>query len=246
VAGEHKPPRVVIVIPARNEEACIGPVLAETSGLYPGYDIVVVDDASSDRTGEIARAAGAVVLRAPVNLGYGGAVQAGFKYAYARDYDIVVLLDADGQHDPRYVASLVEAAGEYDFVVGSRFRGTAHYDIPPIRKAGMKVFSAIATVITGQRITDTSSGFQALRRPVFAMFATTPYPVDFPDADTIIWIARHGFKVGEVPVEMHQRVAGTSMISGLASSLKYALKMPLSILVTLLRIPASHGEEESE
>ena len=234
------------MVPARNEEACIGPVLRQTSGLYPGYDMVVIDDASDDATGDIARSAGATVLRAPINLGYGGAVQAGFKYAYARDYDIVVLLDADGQHDPRYVADLVEAAREYDFVVGSRFRGEAHYDIPPIRMAGMKVFSAIASAITGQRITDTSSGFQALRRPVFAMFATTHYPVDFPDADTIIWIARHGFKVGEVPVEMHQRVAGTSMISGLASSLKYALKMPLSILVTLLRIPAPRREEEAE
>lgn len=246
MTADFKPQRVVIVIPARNEEACIGPVLKNTTGLYPDYDVVVIDDASDDGTGEIARAAGAIVLRAPVNLGYGGAVQAGFKYAYARDYDLVILLDADGQHDPRYVADLVEASLEFDFVIGSRFRGEAHYDIPPVRRAGMKVFSAIASAITGQRITDTSSGFQALRREVFGMFATTHYPVDFPDADTIIWIARHGFRVGEVPVEMHQRVAGTSMISGLTSSLKYALKMPLSILVTLLRIPASHREEEAE
>ena len=246
MAEAARPQKIAIVIPARNEEACIGPVLETTAGLYPSYDIVVVDDASSDRTGEIARAAGATVLRAPVNLGYGGAVQAGFKYAHARGYDLVVLLDADGQHDPRYVADLVEAAREYDFVVGSRFRGEVHYAIPPVRRTGMRVFSAIASAITGQRITDTSSGFQALRKNVFGMFATTHYPVDFPDADTIIWIARHGFRVGEIPVEMHQRVAGTSMISGLASSLKYALKMPLAILVTLLRIPASRKEEEAE
>jgi hypothetical protein len=237
---------VVIVIPARNEEACIGPVLEKTVGLYPDYDIVVIDDASEDGTGDIARAAGATVLRAPIPLGYGGAVHAGFKYAYGKDYDIVVLLDADGQHDPRYVADLVEATGEFDFVIGSRFRGEVHYDIPAIRHAGMKVFSAITSAITGQRITDTSSGFQALKRKVFTLFATTNYPVDHPDADTIIWIARHGYKVGEVPVEMHQRVAGRSMISGLTSSLKYAVKMPLAILVTLLRIPAPHREEEAE
>jgi glycosyltransferase involved in cell wall biosynthesis len=237
---------VVIVIPARNEEACIGPVLEETSRLYPDYDIVVVDDASEDGTGGIARAAGAKVLRAPIPLGYGGAVHAGFKYAYRRDYDIVVLLDADGQHDPRYVADLVEATRQFDLVIGSRFRGEVHYEIPPIRYAGMRVFSAITSAITGQRITDTSSGFQALRRKVFTLFATTNYPVDHPDADTIIWIARHGFKVGEVPVEMHERVAGRSMISGLTSSLKYAVKMPLAILVTLLRIPAPHREEEAE
>jgi glycosyltransferase involved in cell wall biosynthesis len=235
--------KVAIVIPARNESACIGPVLEETRKLYPDYEIVVVDDASEDGTGRIARGAGATVLRAPIQLGYGGAVQAGFKYAYARGHDVVVLLDADGQHDPRYVADLLEAAREYDFVVGSRFRGEVHYRIPPVRLAGMRVFSAIASAITGRKITDTSSGFQALRRNVFSMFANTPYPVDFPDADTIIWIARHGFRVGEVPVEMHQRIAGRSMISGLASSMKYALKMPLSILVTLLRIPSEHKEE---
>lgn len=236
--------RVVIIVPARNEAACIGRVLSETARLYPDYRIVVVDDASEDDTAEIARKAGATVLRAPIQLGYGGAVQAGFKYAYAKGFDLVVLVDADGQHDPRYVRDLVEASREYDFVVGSRFRGEAHYRIPPIRLAGMKVFSAIASAITGQRITDTSSGFQALRHRVFALFATTHYPADFPDADTIIWIARHGFRVGEVPVEMHQRTAGRSMISGLTSSLKYALKMPLAILVTLLRIPASHREED--
>jgi glycosyltransferase involved in cell wall biosynthesis len=246
LSGDDRAQRVAVVIPARNESACIGPVLAETSRLYPDYDIVVVDDASDDGTGGIARSAGAIVLRAPIQLGYGGAVQTGFKYAYARNYDLVVLLDADGQHDARYVADLVDASREYDFVVGSRFRGRTHYDIPPIRLAGMKVFSAIASVITGQRITDTSSGFQALLRRVFSLFATTHYPADFPDADTIIWIARHGFKVGEVPVEMHQRVAGRSMISGLASSLKYALKMPLAILVTLLRIPAAYKEEDAE
>lgn len=238
--------RVAIVIPARNESACIGRILAETSRLYPDYDIIVVDDASEDGTGGIARRAGAVVLRAPIQLGYGGAVQTGFKYAYARDYDLVVLLDADGQHDPRYIADLVGASREYDFVVGSRFRGSASYDIPLVRLAGMRIFSAIVSVITGQRITDTSSGFQALGRNVFSLFATTHYPADFPDADTIIWIARHGFKVGEVPVEMHQRVAGRSMISGLGSSLKYALKMPLAILVTLLRIPATRKEEDAE
>lgn len=243
MSGDKREQRVAIIIPARNESACIGRILDETSSLYPDYDIIVVDDASEDGTGGLARRAGAVVLRAPIQLGYGGAVQTGFKYAYAGNYDLVVLLDADGQHDPRYIADLVEASKEYDFIVGSRFRGKASYDIPLIRLAGMKVFSFIASAITGQRITDTSSGFQALRRRVFSLFATTHYPADFPDADTIIWIARHGFRVGEVPVEMHRRVAGRSMISGLGSSLMYAIKMPLAILVTLLRIPAKHKED---
>jgi glycosyltransferase involved in cell wall biosynthesis len=206
--------------------------------LHPDFDVLVIDDASHDQTGEIARQAGARVLRAPINLGYGGAVQAGFKYAYARGYDLVVLMDADGQHDPDYVGALVEAVGNYDLVVGSRFKGGLSYRISPVRLIGMKLFSRIASAITGQDLTDTSSGFQALTREVFSLFALGSYPVDFPDADTLIWVARHGFKIGEVNVVMRQRVAGKSMISGIGSSLTYALKMPLAILVTILRIPS--------
>jgi len=169
-------------------------------------------------------------------------VQTGFMYAHQHDYDLVILMDADGQHDPDYIKVLLEGAKQYDMVIGSRFRGQAAYKIPFARYLGMKVFSRIASSITGQKITDTSSGFQALRRDVFSLFALGSYPVDFPDADTIIWVARHGLKVGEVAVKMHPRRVGTSMISGLGASLRYALKMPLSILVTLLRIPSSHRE----
>jgi glycosyltransferase involved in cell wall biosynthesis len=237
--------RVAVVIPARNEVESIGPVVAEVVRLHPGFDVVVIDDASTDGTAEAARKAGARILRAPISLGYGGAVQTGLKYAYRHGYDLVIMMDADGQHDPAYIGVLLEGVDEYDMVIGSRFRGVEAYRIPFVRRLGMKVFSRIASGITGRRITDTSSGFQALRRGVFGLFALGSYPVDFPDADTIIWVARHGFKVGEVAVKMHQRTAGTSMISGLGASLKYALKMPLSILVTLLRIPSSHREGES-
>jgi len=237
--------KVLVVIPARNEAASVGPVVSRVVALHPGYDVLVIDDASGDETGEVARRAGAKVLRAPINLGYGGAVQTGFKYALARGYDLVVLMDADGQHEPDCIDKLVDAAGQYDLVVGSRFRGSASYRIPAVRLMGMKLFSAIASAITGERLTDTSSGFQALGKRVFSMFARGSYPVDFPDADTLIWVSRHGFKVGEVGVVMHQRVAGKSMISGLGSSLRYAVKMPLSILVTIMRIPSGEkGDDE--
>jgi glycosyltransferase involved in cell wall biosynthesis len=230
--------RIAVVIPARNEEGSVGGVVSRIHGLHPAVDIVVIDDASGDATARLARRAGAKVLKAPLKLGYGGAVQTGLKYAYAGGYDLVVLMDADGQHDPDYIGALIAGARDYDMTIGSRFTGQA-YEIPAVRLVGMKVFSTIATLITGRRITDTSSGFQALRRDVVRLFALGSYPVDFPDADTVIWVARHGFSVGEVPVRMHARAAGRSMISGVTSSLRYALKMPLSILVTLLRIPAS-------
>lgn len=238
--------RVVIVIPARNEEASVASVVSGVIARHPDFDVVVIDDASEDGTARAARAAGAKVLAAPIRLGYGGAVQTGFKYARARGYDLVVLMDADGQHDPAYVEALVEASTRYDLVVGSRFRGLASYRIPPVRLAGMRIFSGIASAITGQRLTDTSSGFQALRRPVFTMFALGAYPVDFPDADTLIWVARHGFRIGEIPVVMHRRVAGKSMISSAGSSLTYALKMPLAILVTVLRIPTTEKGDDAE
>lgn len=231
--------KVAVVIPARNEVHSIGSIVTKVASLHPGFDIVVIDDASTDGTGDAAKRSGAIVLRAPIRLGYGGAVQAGFKYAYSHTYDIVVLMDADGQHDPDYIGRLLEAAQEYDLVVGSRFMGEASYRIPMIRLVGMKIFSKVASLITRQSITDTSSGFQALRRNVFSLFALGSYPVDFPDADTIIHVARHGYRVGEVAVRMHPRATGKSMISGLGSSLTYALKMPLSIFVTLLRIPSS-------
>jgi len=239
------PGRVAVIIPARNEELSIGPVVAEVRRLHPDFEVVVIDDASTDSTCDVALRAGATVLGAPIGLGYGGAVHVGMKFAYARDFDLVVLMDADGQHDPAYIGTLLEGAQKYDMVIGSRFMGVEAYDIPLIRRIGMRVFSGIASSITGQRISDTSSGFQALKRDVFGLFALGSYPVDFPDADTIIWVARHGFKVGEVAVKMHARTVGTSMISGLGASMKYALKMPLSILVTLLRIPSSQREGEA-
>jgi glycosyltransferase involved in cell wall biosynthesis len=229
--------RVLVVMPARNEAESIGPVIAAVRGLYPEIDVVVVDDASSDGTSRAGRRAGAKVFRAPINLGYGGAVQAGLKYAHKRGYERVVLMDADGQHDPADIGRLLEASRDYDFVIGSRFKGEASYRIPFVRRVGMKVFSAIASGLTGQRIHDTSSGFQVLRSNVVGLFADGAYPVDFPDADMLIWVARHGYRIGEVGVRMRARVAGKSMISGLGNSLKYALKMPLAILVTILRIP---------
>jgi glycosyltransferase involved in cell wall biosynthesis len=237
--------RVLVVIPARNEVGSIGSIISEVLRLHPGFEVLVIDDASTDRTGDVARRSGANVLRAPIRLGYGGAVQTGLKYAHKHNYDLAVLMDADGQHDPEYIGHLVEAARDFDMVIGSRFRGQTTYKIPLVRLAGMKVFSMIASAITGTKITDTSSGFQALRRNVFSLFALGSYPVDFPDADTIIWVARHGYRVGEIAVKMHPRTAGRSMISGLSSSLKYAFKMPLAIIVTILRIPSSQKGENS-
>ncbi len=236
--------RIAVIIPARNEAQTVGEVVGEVRLRFPHFDIIVIDDASEDATGEIAKQAGADVIRTPIRLGYGGAVQTGLKLAHKRNYDLVILMDADGQHDPASIEKLISAARGNDFVIGSRFLGEACYRIPLIRRLGMKIFSAIASVVVGRKLTDTSSGFQALRKDVYSLFALGDYPVDFPDADMVIWVARHGYRVAEVAVRMHERKSGRSMISGLASSLRYALKMPLAILVTLLRVPSRRGGKQ--
>lgn len=232
--------RVLVVIPAHNEEESLGSTLDAIHAELPGTDVVVINDYSTDRTSEVARAHGAVVVELPCNLGYGGAVQTGFKYAALHDYDAVVQIDADGQHDPASAHQVLAPilAGEADVVLGSRFLGRADYAIPWPRRMGMKLFGAIATAVTHQRFSDPTSGFQALSRRAIAFFARDNYPSDFPDADTLILLALSGYRVTEVPVVMRARTAGTSMHSNLRA-FYYVSKMMLSILMVLLRhLPA--------
>ncbi len=226
--------RVAVIMPAHNEEQTVGTVIARLKALVPEADVVVINDASTDRTAEVARAAGATVISLPINLGYGGAVQTGFKFAVRKGYDAVVLMDADGQHDPECVPTLLKALEDADFVLGSRFLGECRYRVSLPRRIGMWLFGTIVRRVTRQPITDPTSGFQALRREVVAFLADDHYPVDFPDADVLILLHRAGFRIKEVPVVMHQRVFGESMHSHL-KAVYYVFKMSLSVLATLLR-----------
>lgn len=228
--------RVLVVMPAFNEEASLGATLARVRDALPAADVVVISDCSQDRTAEVGRLNGAHVVELPCNLGYGGAVQAGFRFAISHGYDVVLQMDADGQHDPRSAATLLRPVllGETDVAIGSRFLGEARYDIPWPRRVGMAVFAAIASFVTRQRCTDPTSGFQALDRRVVEFFARDNYPSDFPDADTIILLSLAGFRIREEPVVMEARVAGTSMHSNV-KALYYVSKMCLSIVMVLLR-----------
>ncbi len=228
--------RVVVIMPAYNEEESIAPTIGRIQAELAGAAIVVISDCSTDRTADVARAAGARVVEHPCNLGYGGAVQTGFMYAVKHGFEYLVQIDADGQHDPASAMALLDpvVAGTADVAIGSRFLGRADYHIPAPRRIGMAVFGAIVTFVTRRRFSDPTSGYQAMNARVLRFFAHDNYPSDFPDADTIILLALAGFRVVEVPVVMKSRLAGTSMHSNLRA-FYYVSKMMLSIFMVLLR-----------
>ncbi len=228
--------RRIIIIPAYNEAGNLPRVIPEIRSNAPGFDLVVIDDGSSDATSAVAASLGVLVVPLPVNLGYGGAVQTGFRYAVRHGYDLAVVIDADGQHDPANIVELAQvvASGAADVAVGSRFRGRADYHIPPVKRLGMRVFAWVVSTITGRPVTDPTSGFQALNREVLSFFAYDNYPVDYPDADTLLVLHYAGFRTQEAPVTIRQRLSGVSMHSGW-KPFYYIGKMWLAIAMVLLR-----------
>ncbi|MFH1084371.1 MAG: glycosyltransferase family 2 protein [Chloroflexota bacterium] len=228
--------RAVIIMPAHNEAANLPHVLNELRHVAPDLDVAVIDDYSSDETPAVARQLGAQVISLPCNLGYGGAVQTGFKYAAERGYDFAVMMDADGQHDPSYIRALLAPvmAGEADVCIGSRFLGRADYAVGWAKRLGMRAFAALATRFTHRPVTDPTSGFQALNRRVLCFFARDNYPTDYPDTDTLLTLHYAGLRVQEVPVVMRERIAGFSMHRSW-KVIYYLFKMMLSIVVILIR-----------
>jgi glycosyltransferase involved in cell wall biosynthesis len=229
-------PRRVAVVPARNEEDAVGRVVAELRAFDPRLDVVVIDDGSEDATGERAAAAGAAVVRLPFNLGIGGAVQTGFKYALDHGYDAVIRLDGDGQHDPAQIPNLLEPLerGEADVVVGSRFaEGAGEYRAPFARRAGIRWFAHLVTLLTRQKLTDTTSGFQAVNARAIRLFAAD-YPHDYPEVEAAVMVVRHRLRIMEVPATMRGRETGRSSIT-LLRSLYYAVKVTLALFVGMGR-----------
>jgi len=205
----------MIVIPAYNEETRIAGVLQQIADADLGVDVVVVDDGSADRTAAVAAAAGARVVRHPTNLGYGSALQTGYKYALRNGYALLVQMDADGQHLATEVAKLIGpvAAGEADLVLGSRFLEPGSYVMEPLKKVGSEFFRWLAAM-SGLRITDPTSGFQAMNERVMRLYATNFYPVDFPDVDVLLTAHRSGLRVAERPVRMLEGERASSLHSG--------------------------------
>jgi glycosyltransferase involved in cell wall biosynthesis len=227
---------VLAVVPAHNEAGAIGGVVDEIRAFDPGYDVVVVDDGSTDATSAIAAAHGAAVVTLPFNLGIGGAVQTGFKYALEQGYELAVRLDGDGQHDPAELPRLLAPvqAGEADIVTGSRFAdGNRSYRPPLARRIGITWFAKLVSVLTRQRVTDTTSGFQALNRKGIALFAGD-YPNDYPEVEATVLVFKHRLRLQEVPVRMREREHGESSITFLRS-VYYVFKVTLALVIAMLR-----------
>ncbi len=238
--------KVLIIVPSYREEANIVRVLQGLEKYAHGIDVLMIIDGSKDRTEEIISFNGYDSLVHPFNMGYGVAIQTGYKYAVRSGYDIVVQIDGDGQHDPKYIKPMIEEllSSESDVVIGSRFLKGGSYDVPISRKLGIKLFSKIASLITRQKISDSTSGFQVLNRKVFNFFSKVEnFPYDYPDADTIITLIYAGFKVKEVPVIMYDRMSGTSMTTGFKTVI-YVIQMLISILITVLRKKKIYKDSE--
>ena len=229
------PLRRVAIVPALNEEESVARVIDEIRAFDPGFEIVVVDDGSADRTAEVARARGAQVIRLPFNLGIGGAVQTGFRYAFEHDFDLAVRLDGDGQHDPGQLGAILEPvlAGEADIAVGSRFAGGSGYRSSRSRRIGIRVLAWTVSALVRQRVTDTTSGFQALNRLGIRLFAAD-YPHDYPEVEATVMVFRHRLRMREVPVAMRERAAGRSSITAFRS-VYYMAKVLLALFVGVFR-----------
>lgn len=219
----------LVVIPAFNEAERIGAVLERARRSLPGFELVVVDDGSRDATGSVARAAGACVLRHPFNLGYGSALQTGYKFAFRAGAELVIQMDADGQHDPADALELAApvAAGELDLVIGSRFLGVGQYWMDPLRRVGRALFRGILRGFD-LRVSDPTSGYQALSRRVLELYVGDAFPADYPDVDVLLIAHRHGLRIGERPVHMAASPRASLLHSGLAP-VYYVYKMLLSV-----------------
>ena len=229
----------LIIVPAYNEEENI-PYVLETLSHYADYDVVVIDDCSTDQTLAKCRElqqrfANVHLLSLTYNLGIGGAVQTGYRYAWKNGYDIAIQMDGDGQHDPTFLDSLTLPIenGDTDMTIGSRFLEKKGFQSSSLRRFGISFFRLLVHVLTGKTIYDMTSGFRAVSRKIIIHFAED-YPVDYPEPETNARLLRLGYRLKEIPVIMHTRRAGNSSIS-YTDAVWYMFKVTAAILIDYLR-----------
>jgi hypothetical protein len=227
--------KTLVIIPAYNEQASLPGVVRDLREHAAGLDIVVVNDGSRDRTAQVAAGLGVTVLNLPYNLGIGGAMQTGYRYARDNGYDIAVQFDGDGQHVAAEIGKLVDPLrkGTADIAVGSRFLDQGAYKAPFFRRIGIWIFSTTLSSIIGMPVTDTTSGFRAVNRRVIESFSRR-YPEDYPEVESLVLLHRERMKIAETPVKMRGRSSGKSSITP-ARSVYYMMKVLLAVFIDLLK-----------
>ena len=229
---------LLAIVPAYNEAGAVAGTIADVRRHAPGFDIVVVDDGSTDVTAEIARRSGARVLQLPFNVGIGGAVQAGYVYAAENGYQVAVQVDGDGQHDARCLPVMLRhlrSRPELNMVTGSRFLAAdgRGYRSSASRRLGIRIFGRILSMVVGRPVTDPTSGLRMTDRRGIELFARD-YPHDYPEVEAVLLLHHHRLEADEVPVRMRERQAGVSSINA-SRSIYYMVKVLLAIFVGLLR-----------
>lgn len=241
--------RVLIIIPAFNEQVALGAVLAEIKALSPAdvgadLDTVVVDDGSADRTSEVAAAGGARVLRLCRNLGIGGAVQSGLRLAHRERFDFAIQLDGDGQHPPSELKRLIErasAASAPDLLVGTRYRDKDNFRSTVLRRLGSWWLRMLLRIVARVTVSDPTSGYRVYGKRALALFNET-YPYDFPEPESLAVARARGLQIGEVPVQMRERQGGTSSIAGF-STIYYMFKVTIAVVLTYIRAVGKKPKE---
>lgn len=224
--------KILIIIPAYNEEESISQLIDDLEENYPQYDYVVINDASTDSTQNILSNKKANYINLPINLGIGGGVQTGYLYAFEKGYDIAVQMDGDGQHLPEYLETIISPVvdGRADAVVGSRFINNEGFQSSFMRRVGIGFLSKLIHMLTGMNVRDVTSGFRAVNRKCIEIFARE-YAQDYPEPEALITSSMRGLKTIEVPVVMQERTGGNSSISGL-KSIYYMVKVSLAIVLS--------------
>lgn len=227
--------KILIIVPAYNEAQNIGQTLTDIKTSAGFADVIVINDGSLDTTAKIVTQSQTNLIDLPFNLGIGGAMQAGYKYAASQGYDIAIQVDGDGQHDASSVRELIEPllTVEVDMVIGSRHIEDRGYNVPLARRTGMMLFARMLSLIIGQLVTDTTSGFRAVNRRTIQFFAEN-YPTDYPEVESLVICHFAGLKLIEVPVFMRHRQGGRSSITAIHAPY-YMIKVSLAVLIWLIR-----------
>ncbi|MGM1021338.1 MAG: glycosyltransferase family 2 protein [Bacillota bacterium] len=228
--------RILLIIPAYNEERSLEKLIYSIRELNNSQlNILVINDCSSDSTAALCETLNVPTVNLPCNLGIGGAVQTGYKYAFYNKFDIAVQVDGDGQHNPEYLENLVKPLinNEADLVIGSRYINKEGFQSSFMRRVGIIYFSKMLRALTGQWITDPTSGFRACNKKVIEVFSKR-YPIDYPEPESIMYLKRNNFCIKEIPVNMEARLEGKSSITSL-KSIYYMTKVSLAILIDRLR-----------